>query len=133
VTDDAQAAIMLKTIWLATNETLKTQWQQQLDADVLEAEEQRHILAEEEAQHLAAEKARDAITAKEDQKLKDRIHHIAIPNRSHPNQANEPVLVSDFALRKLDKAQYVKLYYWTNQGLADARLNFWTGDDDSLV
>ncbi|OAX30834.1 hypothetical protein K503DRAFT_806667 [Rhizopogon vinicolor AM-OR11-026] len=45
----------------------------------------------------------------------------------------EPILVSDFALRKIDKGHYVELYYWTNRGLAEARLNHHTTDDESLV
>lgn len=38
-TDDGQAAVMLQTIWVATNATLKTQWQHQLDEDALAAGE----------------------------------------------------------------------------------------------
>jgi hypothetical protein len=30
--DNAQAAIILQTIWLATNSALKIQWQEQVDA-----------------------------------------------------------------------------------------------------
>ncbi|KAG1835951.1 hypothetical protein DFJ58DRAFT_623727, partial [Suillus subalutaceus] len=132
VIDDAQAVVMLQTIWVATNATLKAQWQQQLDADVLEAEEQQRILVEEEAQQLAIQKAQDVVTAEEDRK-KNRVHHIPIPNRPCPNRAAESVLIPDFALRKLDKAQYIELYYWTNHGLTDARLNSRTMDDDSMV
>jgi hypothetical protein len=47
--DDAQAAIMLQTIWVATNTAQKVQWQQQLDNDALEATEQRRLLAEADA------------------------------------------------------------------------------------
>ncbi|KAG1820585.1 uncharacterized protein BJ212DRAFT_1266680, partial [Suillus subaureus] len=130
--DDAQAAVILQTIWVATNNALKTQWQQQLNADVLQAEEQHCILAEEEAQQLAIKRVQDAVIAEEDQK-KNRIHHILIPDWPRQNQATESVLISDFVLQKLDKAQYIELYYWTNHGLADARTNFRTMDDDSMV
>ncbi|KAG1900360.1 uncharacterized protein F5891DRAFT_952215, partial [Suillus fuscotomentosus] len=34
---------------------------------------------------------------------------------------------------KLDKGQYIELYYWTNHGLDDAMVNYHTRDDDSLV
>jgi hypothetical protein len=43
------------------------------------------------------------------------------------------ILTNEFALRKLDKGQYVELYYWTNKGLEDARLNYRTLDDESMV
>ncbi|KAG2130731.1 hypothetical protein DEU56DRAFT_740482 [Suillus clintonianus] len=123
---------MLQTIWTATNTALKVQWQQQLDDDALQAENQRRLLAEADEQRLAAQQLQDAAAAEEERK-KNRIHHIEIPDRPRPSRAAESVLVSDFALRKLDKAQFVELYYWTNKGLADARVNFRTADDDSMV
>ncbi|KAG1889764.1 uncharacterized protein F5891DRAFT_987233 [Suillus fuscotomentosus] len=130
--DDAQAAATLRTIWTATNATLKAKWQLQLDAEALELTEQQRLRDEAEAQRLEAQAQLDATTADEDRK-KNRIHHIPIPSRPRPKRAAESFLVSDFALRKLDKAQFVELYYWTNKGLADARLNFLTTDDDSMV
>ncbi|KAG1761298.1 hypothetical protein EDD22DRAFT_745372, partial [Suillus occidentalis] len=130
--DDAQAATMLQTIWVATNATQRVQWQQQLDGDALEAAAQRRLLAEAEEQRVAAQALQDAAIAEEDKK-KNRIHHIIIPDRPRPTRTAASVLVCDFALRKLDKAQFVELYYWTNRGLADAKLTFRTADEDSLV
>ncbi|KAG1885230.1 hypothetical protein F4604DRAFT_1901142 [Suillus subluteus] len=45
----------------------------------------------------------------------------------------EQALVSEFALRKIDSGKYVELYYWTNDGLDDALVNYRTRDDDSMV
>ncbi|KAG1800099.1 uncharacterized protein BJ212DRAFT_1287515 [Suillus subaureus] len=53
VTNDAQVAAMLHTIWTATNNTLKAQWQQQVDAAALQAKEQGRLLTEEEELQLA--------------------------------------------------------------------------------
>ncbi|KAG1842898.1 hypothetical protein F4604DRAFT_1544066, partial [Suillus subluteus] len=130
--NDTQAGVMLQTMWNATNATLKLQWQQQLDDDTLEAAEQHRLLAEEEAQRLAAQESQEAVIAAEDRK-KNRIHHLPIPDRPRPKRTAQNILVSDFALRKLDKAQYVELYYWTNKGLADAKQNSRTMDDDGMV
>ncbi|KAG2142405.1 hypothetical protein DEU56DRAFT_733681, partial [Suillus clintonianus] len=131
--DNTQAAALLQTFWVATNAALKLQWHQQLAADELIAAERRRLLLEEDAQRLLAQQIEDAAVAAEEKK-KNRIHHIPIPDRPRPQRnAAESVLVSDFALRKLDKAQFVELYYWTNRGLAAARLDYRTLDDDSLV
>ncbi|KAG1798692.1 uncharacterized protein BJ212DRAFT_1305712 [Suillus subaureus] len=132
LTDDAQAAVMLQNIWLAMNSTLKIQWQQQLDSDTLEVTEQQCLLDKAAEQCLDAQKLQDAVLAEEDRK-KNHIHHIVIPDHPHPKWAAEEILVSDFALCKLDKAQFMELYYWTNKGLADVRTNFCTLDDDSMV
>lgn len=131
-TDDAQAADTLRDFWLATNTALKVQWQAQLDTDALEAADQQCLLNEATKQRLQTQKAQDAILAEEDRK-KNRIHLIPIPDRLHPKWATDEVLVADFALRKLDKAQFVELYYWTNKGLADVKANYCTSDDDSMV
>ncbi|KAG1799769.1 uncharacterized protein HD556DRAFT_1305306 [Suillus plorans] len=131
-TTDEQAAAILTTIWTATNSTLRIRWQGQLDADALAAAEEQCIIDEASAQRAAAEKLQADLLAEEDKK-KNRLHHIPIPDRPRPTRASEAILVSDFALRKLDKVQFIELYYWTNKGLADARLNFHTTDDDSLV
>ncbi|KAG1800121.1 hypothetical protein EV424DRAFT_1587643 [Suillus variegatus] len=130
--DNAQAAITLRTIWSANNASLKTQWQLQLDADAVVSAEKERVLAEAETTRLAAQELQDGILAEEDRK-KNRIHHIPIPDRPRPTRSAETFLVADFALRKIDKAQFVELYYWTNKGLADARLDFKTADDDSMV
>ncbi|KAG2352860.1 hypothetical protein BDR07DRAFT_1497488 [Suillus spraguei] len=129
--NDAQAATMLQAMWTATNIALQTQWHQQLADDTLATVEQNHLLAEEDAQHLAAQKSHEAAVAKEDKK-KNHIHYLPIPDRPRPKQTAQTVLVSDFALCKLE-TQYVELFYWTNKGLANAKQNSRTADDDSMV
>ncbi|KAG1847229.1 hypothetical protein F4604DRAFT_1594649 [Suillus subluteus] len=131
-TNEAQAAVMLQTIWTATNSALKLQWQLQLDTDAAAAAEEQRLLDEANDQCLAVQELQDTTTAEEERK-KNRIHHITISDRPHPKLGAKVVLISDFALRKLDKVQFVELYYWTNRGLADASLNFRTTDDDSMV
>ncbi|KAG1875767.1 hypothetical protein F4604DRAFT_2007749 [Suillus subluteus] len=130
--NDTQAAVTLQTIWVATNATLKAQWQQQLDTDALAATKQRCLLAEADERRLAAQKLQDAVIAEEDRK-KNRIHHIPIPDWPRPTCAAATVLICDFTLQKVDKAQFIELYYWTNKGLADAKLDFHNVDDDGMI
>ncbi|KAG2118500.1 hypothetical protein BD769DRAFT_1749837 [Suillus cothurnatus] len=114
--DDTQAAVILQTIWPATNAAQRVQWQQQLDSDALATAEQHHLLAE-----------------ADEQCLKNCIHHIPILDQPRPSHAAATVLICDFAPRKLNKAQFVELYYWTNKGLANAKLDFHSVDNDGLV
>ncbi|KAG2369308.1 hypothetical protein BDR07DRAFT_1477316 [Suillus spraguei] len=86
----------------------QVQWQLQVDVDALAAAEQQCLLDEEAEQCAAAQcnvYRMDAAVAAKDQK-KNCIHHIAIPNHPCPTCAAEVILVADFALHKLDKAQF---------------------------
>jgi hypothetical protein len=64
--DDTQAAVILQTIWPATNAAQRVQWQQQLDSDALATAEQCHLLAEADEQCLVAQHLQEAVIAEED-------------------------------------------------------------------
>ncbi|KAG2341249.1 hypothetical protein BDR05DRAFT_949844 [Suillus weaverae] len=49
------------------------------------------------------------------------------------NSTDNEVLVSDFALRKINKGQYIELYYWTNVGLQEAHSTYRTQDDKGMM
>ncbi|KAG2153400.1 hypothetical protein DEU56DRAFT_717287, partial [Suillus clintonianus] len=129
---DQQAAELLRTVWTATNAAQRVQWQNQVAADQALLAEQQRLADEEAEQQLQAKRLADA-AADEEEKKKNRLKHIPIPMRPRPSRANENLLVSDFALRKLEKGHYVEIYYWTNKGLADARLQFRATDDEGMV
>jgi len=130
--DDPQAAVILQMICAAINTAQWVQWQQQLDSDALATAKQCCLLAEADEQCLVAQHLQEVVIAEEDRK-KNCIHHIPISDQPRPSRAAATVLICDFVLRKLDKAQFVELYYWTNKGLADAKLDFHSVDDDGLV
>ncbi|KAG1836812.1 hypothetical protein DFJ58DRAFT_159332 [Suillus subalutaceus] len=129
---EAQAAETLRTTWVLTNEDLCLQWQEQLAEDErLSAERKR--LAEEEAEREHMDIQLEEKTARAEEKKKNRSKHSAILMRPRPFNNDKEALVSEFALRKIDSGKYVKLYYWTNDGLDDALINYRTRDDDSMV
>ncbi|KAG1728933.1 hypothetical protein EDB19DRAFT_1642298 [Suillus lakei] len=101
---DQQAVELLQAVWVATNAAQQVQWQNQIAEDQVILVEQQCLADEDTEQQLQAKRLADA-----------------------------NLLVSDFALRKLDKGHYVEIYYWTNKGLADARLQFRTTDDEGMV
>lgn len=129
---EAHAADLLRAVWITTNNALRAQWQQQLvDDERLQAEQIR--LAEEAAEHLQQTLRLEEETTKADERKKNRSKHLPIPMRPRPDATDDEVLVSDFALRKIDKGHYVELYYWTNLGIQEAHSTYRTRDDEGLI
>ncbi|KAG1853195.1 hypothetical protein DFJ58DRAFT_642548, partial [Suillus subalutaceus] len=95
------------------------------------AEEQR--LAEEETECQQQALCLEEEATKVDEKKKNRIKHLPIPIRPRPDSTDDEVLVSDFALCKIDKGHYVELYYWTNIGLQEAHSTYRTRDDEGMI
>ncbi|KAG1762101.1 hypothetical protein EV702DRAFT_1166181 [Suillus placidus] len=129
---DEHAAVLLQAVWAATNAAQCIQWQTQLAADQVQAAEQQRLVDEAADQQLQVRRLADAALDDEERK-KNRLKHIPIPKRPRPSRATANILVSDFALRKLDKGHYVEIYYWTNKGLADARLTYRAAEDEGMV
>lgn len=96
VTED-QAAGILRTIWVTTNEDLCLQWQQQLLEDErLKAEKRR--LDEEDLERQRAALQLEEATARADEKKKNCLKHIPIPMRPRPFANDEEALISEFAI-----------------------------------
>ncbi|KAG2339248.1 hypothetical protein BDR05DRAFT_892013 [Suillus weaverae] len=113
---EAQAAETLRTTWVLTNEDLCLQWQDQVTEDEHLSAEQKHAVEEEaEREHLTLQL--EESTARADEKKKNCAKHSAIIIRPRPFANDEEAL----------------LYYWTNDGLDDALVNYRTRDDDSMV
>ncbi|KAG1777109.1 hypothetical protein EV702DRAFT_970307 [Suillus placidus] len=129
---EVQAAEFLCNSWTTTNEALCIQWQDQVAEDDRLSAERKH-LADEEDEHRQLPLQLEEATTKADERKKNHSKHLAIPMCPRPFTTNDEALVSDFAICRLDKGQYVELYYWTNHGLDDAAVNYSTRDNDSLV
>ncbi|KAG2138546.1 hypothetical protein DEU56DRAFT_701523, partial [Suillus clintonianus] len=129
---EAQAAETLRVVWVTTNNTLCAQWQQQVVEDERLRTEQQCQAEEEAERQQQALRLKEEVT-KADEKKKNCSKHLVIPVRPRPDTTDDAALVSDFALRKIDKGQYVELYYWTNIGLQDAHCSYRTRDDEGMV
>ncbi|KAG2750588.1 hypothetical protein P692DRAFT_201692175, partial [Suillus brevipes Sb2] len=109
-----QAVQMLRNIWEANNNAAKARWQVQREEDRRRQEDHRLRNEEEQAdrERLQIEEAEAAL--KEDRKKnKFKYTPIIVPN--------EPTVIpSSYATRKLDKGEYVELWYFTNAGLEEA-------------
>ncbi|KAG2093715.1 uncharacterized protein F5147DRAFT_657337 [Suillus discolor] len=129
---EEQAAESLCLVWVATNNDLCTQWQQQLTEDArLRAEQE--LAAEAEVTRLRQVCQLEEETARADKQKKNRFKHTNILMRPRPDTNEEEAFVSEFALRKIDKGHFVELYYWTNTSLEEALFSYSTKDDEGLI
>ncbi|KAG1717416.1 hypothetical protein EDB19DRAFT_1816144 [Suillus lakei] len=129
---EVQAAATLRGIWVTTNDALCIQWQQQVvEDDRLRTEQQR--LAEEEEERSFQAIRLEEETAQAEEKKKNRSKYHVLPECPRPTTTEDDIIVSDFAMRKIDKGLYVEIYYWTNDGLDDALANYRTKDNDGMV
>ncbi|KAG0700562.1 hypothetical protein DFH29DRAFT_876479 [Suillus ampliporus] len=88
-----------------------------LNDEEQERQEQEHRCDEDEA------------TRKEDRK-KNKYKYTAVPNLDVPLKPT--ILPSSYALRKLDKGDYVELWYFTNDSLDDVKLKS-SIDEDAMI
>jgi hypothetical protein len=128
-TDHAQAAAILTNIWNGQNALEKQQWQEQLDEESAEAEARRVEVAEEERLRQEEIEKEKEEQRKEEEK-KNAIKYVPIPDRDVPTRP--PVIASSVATRKLEKGEYVPLWYFTNAGLEDTMKSFNVVDEDAL-
>lgn len=120
---------LLRNIWEANNNAVKVLWQQQLDAD-REQQEHRQCLDEDEQDRLNQEKVEEEEAARKEERKKNKFKFIPILEAGIPD---DPVITPcAYALKKLDKGEYVELWYFTNDGLDEAKHKK-TVDDDAMI
>jgi hypothetical protein len=128
-TTHEQAANILATVWAAQNVVEKQQWQEQLDQDEADIEARRQEL-EEEARQRQEESDKEKDEQKKEEIKKNKSKYIPIPARGVPTQP--PIIASTIATRRLNKGEYVPMWYYTNAGLDDASKSFSIFDEESL-
>ncbi|KAG6823695.1 hypothetical protein H0H92_009341 [Tricholoma furcatifolium] len=128
--NDEAAANMLKAAWTASNRADKAIWvrQQQADAEAaavreLEARERRD-------QNEADRRHEDELARVEDQK-KNRSKYLEIPDIPPP--VTPPEILPAYAISRLQKGQYVELWYFTNEGLAHGLKTASTVNENAMV
>ncbi|KAG2740973.1 hypothetical protein P692DRAFT_20752114 [Suillus brevipes Sb2] len=125
-----QAVQMLRNIWEANNNAAKARWQVQREEDRRRQEDHRLRNEEEQAdrERLQIEEAEAAL--KEDRKKNKFKYTPIIEDLAVPNEPT--VIPSSYATRKLDKGEYVELWYFTNAGLEEAKTKS-TIEDDAMI
>ncbi|KAG0701938.1 hypothetical protein DFH29DRAFT_1049192 [Suillus ampliporus] len=129
-TTEEQVVQLLKNIWTANNRADKRLWQQQVNDDN-EEQTHRNRLEEEEEERLNQERAKEEEDARKEERKKNKHKYTPIQNGSRI--PDDPAITPcSYVLRKLDKGEYVELWYFTNDGLDEAVIKK-TVDDDAMI
>lgn len=126
---EAQAIVILRNIWQAGNTADKAQWQAQREEDRERQENIERLEDEEQARQEQDRRDEDEAARKEDRK-KNKYKYTVVPDLDVPLKT--VILPSSYATRKLDKGDYVELWYFTNDGLDDAKLKS-SVDEDAMI
>ncbi|KAG6873492.1 hypothetical protein C0993_001405, partial [Termitomyces sp. T159_Od127] len=128
--DDATAVVTLTQVWNLTNRAERAAW----DARIREEEDreaQRARGEEQEREREAEFRAQEERAAISEEIKRNKTKYLDIPMRPPPTTPVE--IPSRFATSKLQKGQYVELWYFTNAGLRHARMTDATLDEDAMV
>lgn len=128
-TTDEQAAILLTNAWTAQNVVERQQWQEQIEQDTAVADARRQEMEEEERQRREELDKEKEEQRKEEMK-KNKSKFTPVPARTVPTQP--PIITSAVANRRMDRGDYVPLWYYTNSGLDDASRTFNIVDEESM-
>ncbi|KAG6827118.1 hypothetical protein H0H87_005549 [Tephrocybe sp. NHM501043] len=128
--NDAMAVILLIQMWNTTNYAEKEVWDR-----LTEEEEQRSTekvqAKEEEYVYHAQDKAQFEEAAHSKEMKKHRLKYLVIPSRPLPMILTE--VAQKYTVRKLDKGEYMEMWYFTNAGINYAQTHNNMIDSDVLV
>ncbi|KIK91859.1 hypothetical protein PAXRUDRAFT_148542 [Paxillus rubicundulus Ve08.2h10] len=116
---DAQATIILTNLWIQSNDKEKTAWARRIEEEAL---------AEEEADRCEAQEATEHQQEQDEEEAK------ALQEERHKNKSKfvPPVILpSQISLHKLKSRAFCELWYFTNNGLADAETSGSSALDDN--
>ncbi|KAG1840053.1 hypothetical protein F4604DRAFT_1992282 [Suillus subluteus] len=128
-TTEEQTVQLLRNIWQANNTLDKRLWQQQVEDD---REEHAHLerMEEDEQERLNQECTNEEEDARKEERKKNKYKYIPIQNSGIPD--DPAITPCSYALRKLDKGEYLELWYFTNDGLDEAATKK-TMDDNAMI
>ncbi|KAG1784777.1 uncharacterized protein HD556DRAFT_1250835 [Suillus plorans] len=127
---EEQSIQLLRTIWRAANNADIDLWEGQVEVEREQRENLRRI-QEEEQDRIEQERIDEEESARKEEKKKHKHKFMPIPEDT--GVPDEPSIIpSSYAIRKLNKGEYLKLWYFTNDGLDEAHSKK-TIDDDAMV
>ena len=123
-------AIALAQIWTFNNDRDKTEWDRAV-ADEVQAKEAARQLAVASEELLRQQELADkeAALSKERKKLKNKF----VPVPKAKALVDLICLPAKYALKHMENGTYVELFYFTNQGIADAEEVATAPSDESFV
>ena len=127
---DAQSAELLARVWKRTNDAQKVAWQHDIDEAARRAAEDLRLRAEDEDRRKPEAEA-ERLEAESEAVKKNHTKFILIPSRPPPLVSL--TVLSTYALRKLQKGDYIELYYFTNLELAESKSTATHADDKAML
>lgn len=121
---EEQAIQLLRNIWEANNDTDKILWQQQVENNREQCAHCQHLEEEEQEWLDQAQVAEEDATCKEERK-KNKHKYVPILATGIPDDT--AITPCSYVLWKLDKGEYVELWYFTNDSLKKIV------DDDAMI
>lgn len=127
---DAEAAAALLNVWQADNILQKTNWTAQLAADALHLANEQQLEDDEQA-------ARDALRTKEledardDERKKNRRKYVALVPRK--KTVLLPRIPLPYATKRMEKGDWVPMWFFTPEGFKAASAANGSGDDDPMT
>ncbi|KAG0693778.1 hypothetical protein DFH29DRAFT_815996 [Suillus ampliporus] len=127
---EEQAILLLRTIWHAANDIDIGLWEAQVEVE-REQRENLHRIEEEEQDRLEQERIDEEESARKEEKKKHK--HKFAPILEDTGVPDKPSIIpSSYMIHKLDKGEYLELWYFTNDGPDEAHSKK-TIDDDTMV
>ena len=123
-----QAAEQLTAAWNKTHAQDINTWNQQVQADMAEQEELTRLMEEEEARRQAEDKCEKEEERKEQEKKHPKINDFDESRMVADHVMPRP---SKFAISKLKSFSFVELWYFTDEGCAEAQVSSRTQSDDA--
>ncbi|KAJ8588645.1 hypothetical protein M405DRAFT_901876 [Rhizopogon salebrosus TDB-379] len=126
---EEQSIILLRTVWEATNNSAKLQWQAQVEID----KEQHDVLQrrnQEEQDKKEWQRLEEEEAAHKEERKRNKHKYTPIQDCGVPIEGS--IVPSSYATRKLEKGEFVELWYFTNEGLGEAHSKK-TIDDDAMI
>lgn len=115
--DEAQAVLQLHNAWTVGNNARKQIWADQIQADILAAQDADRI-AEEQAELVRLQREQEAdAERREADKKKPKLNDFDDDRVVGDHIVARPAA---FALNKLESFEYVELWYFTQEGCTDA-------------
>ncbi|KIJ28669.1 hypothetical protein M422DRAFT_189489 [Sphaerobolus stellatus SS14] len=127
---EAAAARLLERVWKVNHRNEVARWQQRREEEGIRVAEAMRLQAEQQVESRKAAEL-DAEEARKEERKKNRTKYLHIdPLRGPPTEALE--IIAPYAQCKLDKGSYVEMWYFTNEGIAEATKSVGQTEDESM-
>ena len=123
-----QAAEQLTAAWNQTHAQDVENWNLQVQADIAEQEELTRLAEEEEARRRADDEREKEEERKEQEKKRPKINDFDETKMVADHVMPRP---SQFAIGKLKSFSYIELWYFTDEGCAEAQVSSRAQSDDA--